>query len=90
MCGIAGIIDRRAPVSVDLLATLGARLAHRGPDGQRTLLSQDRRVGLVHARLAIIDTQSRSDQPFVSADGRFAITAPGRERHASEVLKKPA
>lgn len=24
------------------------------------------------------------------ADGRFAITAPGRERHAVEILKRPA
>lgn len=24
------------------------------------------------------------------ADGRFEITAPGRERHAVEILKKPA
>lgn len=23
-------------------------------------------------------------------DGRFAITAPGRERHATEILKRPA
>ncbi|VVS98444.1 Asparagine synthase (Glutamine-hydrolyzing) [Sphingomonas sp. EC-HK361] len=77
MCGIAGIIDTAAPVEQALLAGLGSCLSHRGPDGQQTWLSEDRACGFVHARLAIIDTEARSDQPFLSEDGRYAIVFNG-------------
>ena len=45
-----------------------AALMHRGPDGERTWLSPDGRVGLGHARLSIIDPDG--DQPIGSEDGR--------------------
>lgn len=77
MCGIAGIIDWSGSVDERLLSTLGVRLKHRGPDGQQHWISVDRRCGFVHARLAIIDTEARSDQPFVSADGRYVIVYNG-------------
>ena len=77
MCGIAGFVDYRNPVKETRLATMGAQLAHRGPDGQQTWLSADRACGFVHARLAILDTEARSDQPFVSEDGRYAMVFNG-------------
>ena len=43
------------------------RLAHRGPDGQRTWFSGDGRVGLGHTRLSIIDLAT-GDQPIASDD----------------------
>jgi asparagine synthase (glutamine-hydrolysing) len=77
MCGIAGLVDRRDPVDQTRLATMGARLAHRGPDGRQSWMSPDRTCGFVHARLAILDTAARSDQPFVSDDGRYAMVYNG-------------
>ena len=77
MCGIAGILDRSTPVEERQLAAMGACLSHRGPDGQQTWLSNDRNCGYVHTRLAILDTQARSDQPFVSDDGRYAMVFNG-------------
>ncbi|MVZ98463.1 asparagine synthase (glutamine-hydrolyzing) [Sphingorhabdus sp. IMCC26285] len=73
MCGIAGILGGSEPINEKLLAHLGRRLAHRGPDGQQTWVSHDRSCGFVHTRLAIIDADARSDQPFVSDDGRYTI-----------------
>lgn len=54
MCGIAGIQRRPdATLSPDMLARLGAALAHRGPDGAGEYIMDD--TTLVHTRLAIID-----------------------------------
>lgn len=77
MCGIAGILSGGEPINEKLLTHLGQKLAHRGPDGQQIWLSPDRACGFVHARLAIIDTDARSDQPFVSEDGRYTIVFNG-------------
>lgn len=77
MCGIAGILDGGSPVDRAVLDRLGVSLSHRGPDGQQTWVSDDRQCGFVHARLAIIDTEARSDQPFVSDDGRYTIVFNG-------------
>lgn len=77
MCGIAGIISSSARVEHTILAQLGVTLSHRGPDGQKVWLSDDQSCGFVHARLAIIDTEERSDQPFVSDDGRYAVVFNG-------------
>lgn len=78
MCGIAGIIvDDPARLAVSDLAALGNALRHRGPDGEGQWVSADGRAGLVHRRLAIIDTSVLGDQPMHSADGRFAIVFNG-------------
>lgn len=77
MCGIAGILDSSISVDERLLAHLGKRLSHRGPDGQQIWVSPDKSCGFIHSRLAIIDTATRSDQPFVSPDGRYTIVFNG-------------
>jgi asparagine synthase (glutamine-hydrolysing) len=76
MCGIVGIFSRARPVSEAALKRATQRLHHRGPDGQRTWISQDGRVGLGHARLSIIDLKT-GDQPIASADGRTRIVVNG-------------
>jgi asparagine synthase (glutamine-hydrolysing) len=66
----------RGGVPADELERATARLAHRGPDGQRTWLAADRRVGLGHARLSIIDLTT-GDQPIASEDDRLRIVVNG-------------
>ena len=51
-------------------------LRHRGPDAQHVWVSPDRRAGLGHARLSIIDLET-GDQPIASEDGRLRIIANG-------------
>jgi asparagine synthase (glutamine-hydrolysing) len=78
MCGIAGVIrSDGGSVLQEHLDVLTSRLAHRGPDGQKTWLSDDGGCGFVHLRLAILDTERRSDQPMPDDDGRYVIVFNG-------------
>ena len=65
MCGIAGYFGPQRPGHGRFEAASEA-LRHRGPDAQGMYAhSRDRQhVELMHRRLAIIDLDTRSDQPF--------------------------
>src|SRR6476660_7910968 len=80
MCGINGIFaynpSAGTPTDTELLATRDAMRA-RGPDGAGTWWSGDRRCGIGHRRLAILDLAERALQPMVSADGRYVVTFNG-------------
>ena len=76
MCGIVGIYSPTGAVGSDALERATGVLTHRGPDGQRTWLAADHRVGLGHARLSIIDLAT-GDQPIASEDGRRHIVVNG-------------
>src|SRR5258708_24970645 len=76
MCGIVAMYSARGPIPADALKRATLRLAHRGPDGQRTWLADDRRVGLGHARLSIIDLAT-GDQPIASEDESLQIVVNG-------------
>jgi asparagine synthase (glutamine-hydrolysing) len=65
------------PVDGQGLRKLAAALAHRGPDGEGLWTSTDQTTGLVHRRLAIIDTSDRAHQPMVSHCERYAIVFNG-------------
>ena len=56
---------------------MGHAIAHRGPDNQGIFLSEDRRLGLVHQRLAIVDLDKRANQPMLSECGRFRLVFNG-------------
>lgn len=62
MCGIAGFIDSRIADGEKILATMLAKIAHRGPDASHTLIKDD--VYLGHNRLSIIDLSHDADQPM--------------------------
>jgi asparagine synthase (glutamine-hydrolysing) len=51
-------------------------LRHRGPDGEGSWVSPDRRVALGHRRLAVIDL-STGDQPMSDASGRYTVILNG-------------
>ncbi len=80
MCGIAGILAYN-PVAngvnrKELLRTREAMRA-RGPDDAGLWLSQDKRIGLAHRRLSIIDLSDRAAQPMTSADSQHVIVFNG-------------
>jgi asparagine synthase (glutamine-hydrolysing) len=78
MCGVNGVFAYAgaAPARAELLATRD-HMRRRGPDGAGEWWSDDRRVGLGHRRLAIIDLDERAAQPMVSADGALIVTFNG-------------
>src|SRR5262245_19681273 len=80
MCGIAGSYaygDAAPPVDEAQLLRVREYMARRGPDGSGLWNSEDRRVGLAHRRLAIIDLSEAGAQPMATADGRLTITYNG-------------
>jgi len=86
MCGIVGVFSQRQPISQGRLERATRSLFHRGPDGQRHWMSADRRVGIGHARLSIIDLETGS-QPIASEDGRSQIAVNG-EFYGYEAIRR--
>ncbi|MGA9958821.1 MAG: asparagine synthase (glutamine-hydrolyzing) [Acidobacteriaceae bacterium] len=86
MCGIVAMYSRRDPVTATPLERATHSLYHRGPDGQRIWISPDRKVGLGHARLSIIDL-STGDQPIASEDERTRIIVNG-EFYGFEAIQR--
>jgi asparagine synthase (glutamine-hydrolysing) len=76
MCGIVALFSRRDPICAAVLERATQSLYHRGPDGQRHWISEDRRIALGHARLSIIDLTT-GDQPIASEDERIRIVVNG-------------
>lgn len=80
MCGIAGIYAYHYaanPVDAEELLSIRDHMTARGPDGAGAWYSNDRRVGLAHRRLAIIDLSDRGLQPMFSADRKITVTFNG-------------
>ncbi len=81
MCGIAGLLDRRARQGANALSETVKRstdtLAHRGPDASDIWTDAEAGIGFGHRRLAIIDLSPLGVQPMHSSDGRYVITFNG-------------
>ena len=80
MCAINGLVRaKRDGVHREHDRRLALRMneatKHRGPDG--TAVWADEYTTFGHNRLAVIDLDPRSNQPMVSASGRFIITFNG-------------
>ena len=77
MCGIAGIValtgQQRAP-QIEEIEAMVAALRHRGPD--EFGFFRDRRAGLGHARLSILDLET-GQQPLCNEDSSLWIVFNG-------------
>src|SRR5215467_4900892 len=76
MCGILGIIST-SPIDRSRLSALNKTLEHRGPDHAGVWISDDRKQGLAHRRLSILDPSPRGHNPMDRDDGRLWITYNG-------------
>ncbi|WP_025688004.1 asparagine synthase (glutamine-hydrolyzing) [Paenibacillus zanthoxyli] len=76
MCGIFGHYCDVGNVEMETLEKATATLFHRGPDGRRIWISEDRKVGLGHTRLSIIDLEG-GNQPLENEDGRVHAVVNG-------------
>jgi asparagine synthase (glutamine-hydrolysing) len=71
MCGLTAIFsygDNAPSVDEAELLRMREAMVRRGPDGAGTWISNDRRVGLAHRRLAIIDVGDSGAQPMALRD----------------------
>ncbi|MEZ2146726.1 asparagine synthase (glutamine-hydrolyzing) [Bradyrhizobium sp. DN5] len=77
MCGICGFIGRITDKSVTErnLARCVQTLAHRGPDANGSCVTSS--FAFAHRRLAIIDLDPRSNQPFLDEELGLAVTYNG-------------
>lgn len=87
MCGIAGIYYKNnRPVDKALLLAMAEKMHHRGPDDSGIFL--DGQVGLVHARLSIIDLSEAGHQPMADQEGLFHIVFNGEIYNFQEIKKE--
>ena len=88
MCGIAGILNLRGPLSeqhrTDTIRRMTRLLSHRGPDGEG--YHAEGPVALGNRRLSIIDLEGGA-QPMVSASGQVWITFNGEIYNYRELRK---
>ncbi len=91
MCGIGSIFHyQKSHTSTNLNKWLESiNLAHqkRGPDGEGIWVSKDKRLGLAHRRLAVIDPSSFGEQPMATPDGSLKIVFNGEIYNYKELKK---
>ena len=86
MCGIAGFsLKENLNQKETVLKAMNDKLSHRGPDGEGFYHDND--VSFSHKRLAIIDLNSRSNQPFADKSNNFVITFNGEIYNYIELKK---
>lgn len=89
MCGLNGVYafnhSANLPSREELIATRDHMQA-RGPDGCGEWWNGDKRLGLGHRRLAIVDLSDRAAQPMRSDCGRFVLVFNG-EIYNHQILR---
>ena len=76
MCGIFGSFCDNGNLKMETLEKATSILYHRGPDGKEVWMSEDRRVGLGHTRLSIIDIEG-GKQPLKNEDESICAVVNG-------------
>src|SRR5215813_3586985 len=91
MCGIVGALQTgrtSRPIETASITRMRDAIAHRGPDGAGVWVSPDRRVGLGHCRLAIIDLTETGAQPMSDASGSVWLTYNGEIYNHAELRRE--
>jgi len=88
MCGIVGVLsftNSSFRVLEPYLTRMRDAMSHRGPDGAGIFVSGDRRLGLGHRRLAIIDLSEKAAQPMTNEDGTLWVVFNGEIYNHAEI-----
>ncbi len=56
---------------------MSRQMSTRGPDGHGLWIDSERRIGMAHRRLAVVDLTNQAMQPFFSGDGHLTIVFNG-------------
>lgn len=75
-------------VEESYIARMRDAMAHRGPDGAGVWIAPDRRVGLGHRRLSIIDLSAAANQPMSNLDGSLWIVFNGEIYNHAEIRRE--
>ncbi len=89
MCGISGIFFFKGNNKVEKknLVKMNKLLDHRGPDGNGSWISPNKKVGFGHTRLSILDLTLSANQPFVDNTKNYVITFNGEIYNFKEIKK---
>jgi asparagine synthase (glutamine-hydrolysing) len=88
MCGIAGALSfSDSPFTVDesYLIRLRDTMIHRGPDGEGVWIAPDKKIGLGHRRLSIIDLSETANQPMCNEDESIWVVFNGEIYNHAEI-----
>jgi|SRR5579859_2844271 len=91
MCGIVGAFvfgDKRFAITPAYLAGMRDTMVHRGPDGADLWISSDRKIGLGHRRLSIIDLSTIANQPMSNEDGTLQVVFNGEIYNHAEIRRE--
>lgn len=87
MCGILGVVDNKG-LDEELLRQMRDTMFHRGPDDAGIWVSHNRKVGLAHRRLSIIDLSEAGRQPMSDSEGKIWITYNGEIYNFQEIREE--
>ncbi len=88
MCGICGVVGK---ADEQLIKSMLARIAHRGPDDEGLYIADTStgvRVGLGHRRLSIIDLSPAGHEPMPDAAGKVWLTYNGEIYNFKELRRE--
>lgn len=88
MCGIVGsLVFKQSDFRIEesTLVRMRDAMQLRGPDGMGAWISPDRKIGLGHRRLSIIDLSELASQPMSNEDGNLWISFNGEIYNHAEI-----
>lgn len=93
MCGIAGVlVFNNSSFSIEESYLKSIRdvetMVLRGPDGAGTWISDNKKVGLAHRRLSIIDLSEKANQPMSNEDGSILLSFNGEIYNHKQLRKE--
>lgn len=91
MCGIAGAMvfnDSSYQIAPEYIDVMRETMVHRGPNGGQTWVSPDRKVGLGHRRLSIIDLSDQANQPMANETNDIWIVFNGEIYNHGEIRQE--
>ena len=91
MCGLVGTLSfdpSRFAASESYIVKMRDTMIHRGPDGAGVWVSSDRRIGLGHRRLSIIDLSQAANQPMCNEDGTLWVVFNGEIYNHADIRRE--
>lgn len=85
MCGIIGVAGVNPIKNISWLSHGSNAMMHRGPDDSGEWWSNDKKVGLAHRRLSIIDLSEGGHQPMLDEEGCLSIIFNGEIYNFKEI-----
>jgi asparagine synthase (glutamine-hydrolysing) len=91
MCGIVGALSFHSSsfqIEETYLTMMRDEMEHRGPDGAGLWISSNKKIGLGHRRLSIIDVSNEANQPMFNEDNSVCLVFNGEIYNHTEIRKE--